>query len=98
MKITDDKIDILQNLEFSIAQIWRAHPEITDYTALRAYEAAFQNYRAESRGHTPKPHGLSGLDAAAFEAVKEMCEFRLGHRLSGPLPSWKASHPFRSKC
>ena len=80
MKITDDKIDILQNLEFSVAEIWRGHPEMSDYTALRAYEAAFQHYRAESRGQTPKPPALSGLDAETFEAVKAMCEFRLGRR------------------
>ena len=78
MKITDDKLDILQNLEFSIVGIWRAHPKMSDYTALRAYEAAFQTYRAEMRGHAPKPPGLSGLDAAAFEAVNAVCEFRLG--------------------
>jgi hypothetical protein len=80
MKITDDKLDILQNLEFSVAEIWRAHPEMSDYAALRAYEGAFQIYRAESRGHAPKPPALSGLDAEAFEAVKAMCEFRLGRK------------------
>ena len=53
---------------------------MSDYTALRAYEAAFQIYRAELRGHAPKPPGLSGLDAAAFEAVKAMCEFRLARK------------------
>ena len=87
MKWTDDKLDILQNLEFSIVEIWRAHPEMSDYTALRAYEAAFQTYRAELRGHTPKPPGLSGLDAAAFEAVNAMCEFRLARKpcpITGP--------------
>jgi hypothetical protein len=78
MKPTDDNLDVLQNLEFSVVQIWRDNREMSDYSALRAYEAAFQIYRAEARGHTPKPHGLSGLDAAAFEAVKAMCEFRLG--------------------
>ena len=63
-----------------MVEIWRAHPEISDYTALRAYEAAFQTYRAESRGHTSKPAGLTGIDAEAFEAVKAMCEFRLGRK------------------
>ena len=53
---------------------------MSDYVALRAYEAAFQLYRAELRGHTPKPHGLTGLDAEAFEGVKAMCEWRLGRR------------------
>ena len=80
MEWTDDKLSVLQNLEFSIVEIWRAHPEISDYTALRAYEAAFQTYRSELLGHTPKPPSLSGLDVAAFEAVKAMCEFRLARR------------------
>ena len=92
MKWTDDKFDILQNLEFSVVKLWRAHPEISDYTALRAYEAAFQTYRAELRGHTPKPPGLSGLDAAAFEAVKAMCEFRLA-RKSCPIPGPESIPP-----
>jgi hypothetical protein len=97
MKIDDDNIDILQNLEFSVVQIWRAHPEMTDYTALRAYDAAFQIYRAELRGHIPKPPGLSGLDAEVFEAVKEMCEFRLdGSR--GWFRIRKAWLPLRWNC
>ena len=97
MKITDDKLDILQNLESSVVGIWRAHPEMSDYTALRAYEAAFQTYRAELRGHAPKPSGLSGLDAAAFEAVKAMCEFRLA-REPCPVPAPKTCLPFRFNC
>jgi hypothetical protein len=76
--MTDEKLDILRNLESSVVQIWRAHPEMSDYVALRAYEAAFQTYRAEMRGHTPKPLGLTGLDGEAWEAVKAICEFRLG--------------------
>lgn len=80
MKWTEDKLDVLQNLEFSIVEVWRAHPEMTDYTAHRAYEAAFQLYRAEQRGHPPKRPTLTGLDAAAFESLQAMCEFRLGRR------------------
>ena len=83
MKWSDDNLDVLQNLEFSVAQIWRAHPEMTDYAALRAYEAAFKLYREQLRGHTAKPPTLNGLDAAAFEAVAAICEFRLGRR-AGP--------------
>ena len=90
--MTDDNLDILQNLEFSVVEIWRGHPEMSDYAALRAYEAAFQIYRAELRGHAPKPPGLTGLDAEAFEAVKAMCEFRLGTQtLFGSRPRRHAS-------
>ncbi len=78
MKWTGDNLDILQNLEFSVVEVWRANREMSDYSALRAYESAFQLYRAERRGYQPKAPSLTGLDAAAFAAVKSMCEFRLG--------------------
>lgn len=78
MKWTDDKLDVLQNLEFSVAEVWRANSSMTDYAAQRAYEAAFQFYRSELRGHASKSPALTGLDATAYEALKGMCEFRLG--------------------
>ena len=79
----EEDLDVLQNLEMGVMQVWRAHPEMTDYAVLRAYEAAFKLYREQWRGHTAKPPTLTGLDAAVFEAVTEMCEFRLGRR-AGP--------------
>jgi hypothetical protein len=85
MKWQEDNLDVLQNLEFVVVEVWRAHPEMTDYAALRAYEAARQYYRAEMRGQPPKSPALTGLDATAFAALKQMCEFRLG-RDAGPPP------------
>ena len=79
----DEDLDVLQNLEFCVVDVWRTHPEMTDYAALRAYEAAFKLYREQLRGHTAKPPTLTGLDAAAFEAVAAVCEVRLGRR-AGP--------------
>jgi hypothetical protein len=92
MKWTDDNLDILQNLESGVAQIWRAHPEMTDYAALRAYEAAFKFYRDQSRGHIAKPPKLTGLDAEVFEAVNTMCEIRLGRR-AGPDDAFAGMEP-----
>ncbi len=86
MKWQEENLDVLQNLEFAIVEVWRAHPELTDYSALRAYEAARQHYRAEMRGKPAPPSGLTGLDAVAFEELKKMCEFRLGRR-TGPPPA-----------
>ncbi len=83
MKWQEENLDVLQNLEFAIVEVWRANPEMTDYSALRAYETARQYYRAELRGQPPKQPALTGLDAVAFAALKRMCEFRLG-RDSGP--------------
>jgi hypothetical protein len=58
----DRNLDVLQNLELAVVEVWRSHPDMTDYVAQRAYEAAFEWYRAEVRGHLPKPPSLSGLD------------------------------------
>jgi hypothetical protein len=85
MPIHEDYQDVLQNLESVVISTFRRNPEMTDHVVLRAYEAAYERYRAEQRGHAPKPHGLAGLDAATFDAVCAICEFRLG-RDSGPDP------------
>ena len=80
MKPQDKHLDILQNLESAIVEVWRRHPEMTDHVALRAYDAAYEQYRAEARGHTPKPCQLTGLDRESFDAVIGICEYRLGRR------------------
>jgi hypothetical protein len=47
---------------------------MTDYTAGRAYETAFQLYRARLRGREPKPAALTGLDLETFHAIRDVCE------------------------
>lgn len=83
MNGTEKNLDVLQNLEFAVVTVWRAHPRMADSTAQSAYEAARQFYRSVQRGRPPRPHGLTGLDATAFEAVQVVCERRLG-RSAGP--------------
>lgn len=78
MALPERNLDVLQNLEATIAGVWRKNPAMTDYVALRAYEGVFAKYRAEARGHAPQETKLAGLDAIAFEEVKGICEFRLG--------------------
>ena len=96
MPLHEDYSDVLRNLEISIVDLFRRNPEMTDYVALRAYEAAYQRYRAEQRGHPPKPAGLTGLDAAVCEAVCAICEFRLG-RDPGPDPQGPPVEPISAE-
>jgi hypothetical protein len=70
--------DVLQNIEFAVVQVWHSHPEMTNYAAMRAYEAAIAYYGAIAREHTPKAVNLTGLDATLFAEIKKMCEWRLG--------------------
>ncbi|SRR6266446_834266 len=78
MEPTDKELEILQNLEFAILRVWRANQAMTDYTVMRAYDAAIAHYNALVRQHPPKTVNLSGLDVAVYEAVKDICEWRLG--------------------
>jgi hypothetical protein len=102
----EGNLDVLQNLEFAAVEVWRRRPEITDHVVLRAYEAAHQQYRAEARGQTPRPCQLAGLDREVFDAVAEMCEFRLGRKaLAGgpdepvpPIPVSKLVECLRELC
>ncbi len=78
MPIHEEYSDVLQNLEMTVISVYRKNPDMTDYVALRAYEAAYEHYRAEQRGHAPKPPELTGLDAATYEEICGVCEWRLG--------------------
>jgi len=84
MKFAEENLDVLQNLEFAIVEVWRAHPEMTGLlgaTRLRNGPSVLScPSNAASRPRRPP---LTGLDAAAFESLKAMCEFRLG-RATGP--------------
>lgn len=74
MNWKDEDLPALRELESALVAVWRIHPDMTDHVAARAYEAAFQLCRARARGHEPKAPALTGLDADAFNAVRDACE------------------------
>ena len=47
---------------------------------MRALDALIDVYRAESRGHIPKPFHLPEVESIIAQRVQEMCEFRLGRK------------------
>jgi hypothetical protein len=78
MRIEEEHQDVLQNIEFAVAHIYRRNPEMTDYPVLRTYEALVHAYSAEVTGRMPKPVEPEGLEAELLRDVKRMCEWRLG--------------------
>ena len=78
MRIEEQHEDVLQNIEFAVATMYRRHPALTDYAVLRTYEALVQLYSAESTGRQPKPISTNGVEAELLGDVKQMCEWRLG--------------------
>ena len=70
--------DILQNIEFAIVQTYRQMPELLDYHVDAALETAIAGYSAEQQGRTPRPVTLEGARLRVYEAVRTVCEWRLG--------------------
>src|SRR5438128_2317195 len=71
-------LDVLQNIEFAIVEVHRAHPELLDYDVDAALEALVSRYGAEARGRTPREHSLPGLRGEVYDAVLSICEWRIG--------------------
>jgi hypothetical protein len=74
MKWKDEDLPALQELESAVLGFWRRQPELTNYAAMRAYEAAHQLYRDRARGHEPKPVALTGPDLELFHTIQPVCE------------------------
>jgi hypothetical protein len=74
----DKYLDVLQNIEFAIVSVYQEHADLRDREVMQALDAAIEFYRADMRGHTPKPHKLQGRPAVIFGRVQEMSEYRRG--------------------
>jgi hypothetical protein len=85
MRIEEEHTDVLQNIEFVVAQHYRARPEMTDYDVTRVYEALIDAYAGENTGRQPRPWKPTEQEQELFKAVREICEWRLGRNpmLSG---------------
>jgi hypothetical protein len=78
MRIEEERVDVMQNLEAAVARLYRVHPDMTDYAVLRTYETLQQSYSAEVTGRTQKPAAVEGVEADLLGDVKAVCEWRLG--------------------
>jgi len=73
--------DVLQNIEFSIIQVYREHPELTNWEALNGIQALIRAYQVETEGRQPAPPPSDPLAKEVYETVKTICEWRLGREM-----------------
>ena len=78
MGIEEQHLDVLQNIEFAIVSVSREWPDMTDYEVMRALEAVIDVYKAEIFKHDPRESILSEMEVALYEAVRDVCQCRLG--------------------
>ncbi len=74
----DEYLDVLQNIEAAIVQVYKEHPEMTDWDALNAIQALGRVYQAEVRKRNLPAQPMAPLVQLTFDAVKAMCDWRLG--------------------
>jgi hypothetical protein len=74
----DKYLDILQNIEFALAQVYRREEGMTDWEASQAVNGAIRRYTAEQRRRPAPALNLSPLALEAYDGVVAMCEMRLG--------------------
>jgi hypothetical protein len=78
MEFEEKYKDVLQNIESAIINTYRVNPKILDNDVEDAISALARYYKAESENKTPSNPNLYELAQLIFEAVKAICEFRLG--------------------
>jgi hypothetical protein len=77
MSIEEEHLDILQNIEAVIVQVYREHPDLTDYDVDKAMTALIQSYRNEFTGKPAvKPNG--NLAILVYQQIESIANWRLG--------------------
>jgi len=89
MRIEEEYMDVLQNIEAVVAAVYRQHPQLSDSDVDKAYAALVQTYRNEAVGRAKvEPRGELAL--AVYRSAASLCEWRLGREAafgSGALAS-----------
>jgi lysyl-tRNA synthetase class II len=80
MAFHEEYLDVLQNIEFAIIQIYRQYPELHDYEVMSALEAAIDFYAAQRINRNPREFNLSDRAALVAENLKNVCNWRLGRK------------------
>jgi hypothetical protein len=78
MEFEEQYQDVLQNIEFGIVSVYREHPEMADFAAMRALEALIDHYVAQKIGRVPKRTSLDPIEVKIFQRMQSMCDWRLG--------------------
>ena len=77
-KFGENNLDVLQNIEFGIIQVYRADRSLLDVDAKDAIDALVRHYHAEEEQRTPPAMRLGERAQRVFLTVEKMCEWRLG--------------------
>lgn len=70
--------DRLQNIEHAIVRLYRSDPALVDYEVDAGLGSLIAFYAAKMQGRPPRDAPTDANRRRVFEAVREVCEWRLG--------------------
>jgi hypothetical protein len=77
-EVVDRFMDVLQNIEVAILSVYASQPDLLDLDVIDAFDALVRTYAAEQDSRVPPKLRLSERAALVLDAVRRMCEWRLG--------------------
>lgn len=90
MGLENTHLDVLQNIELGVVNVYRQRPELLDHEVTGALDELIAHYRAVARDHTLKPVSLEAREREIFDNVRTICDWRIGlgdgPANIGPLP------------
>jgi hypothetical protein len=78
MSVEEEHLDVLQNLEFAIVEIYKKTPDLIDAEVLTAIESLIRTYGAEAQRKSIGSRPIRGVSQSVAEQVQLFCELRLG--------------------
>lgn len=93
MQVEDEYFDVLQNIEAVIVNEFRQDRSILDLDARAAAHALVRHYEAESESRSSGGAPLSDRARRIFEAVRPVCEWRLGRAADAFEPTAELDAP-----
>src|ERR1700694_5855152 len=80
-KFGQKNLDVLQNIEFGIIEVYRADQSLLDIDAKDAIDALVRHYRCEEEHRKPPTMKLGDRAQRVLQSVQRLCEWRLGRSL-----------------
>jgi len=87
MNVEEEHLDVLQNIEVAIQEVYRNHLQLLDYDVEWALNRLIQDYQHERKaGHPAETPIADPLKQSVYSAMRSTCEWRMGREaLSKPL-------------
>ncbi|HJW90742.1 MAG TPA: hypothetical protein VJ436_08890 [Anaerolineales bacterium] len=76
----EEYLDVLQNIESTLARVYREDPKMSDYDALKAVQAVTRAYSNEAAARPARETQLNGPALQSYQNVHAICEWRLGRQ------------------